>query len=158
MSTLPLQATEKRPGTKEAGDTGREALAAKLLEVLPYDVRAQIVAEIAEGKAEENAFGSAQRLAAVRYANEVNGIVTAAAEKSAEASRELPQIVIQPPPQAEVSTDAQARLLATLAHGGGPYDAPYPGRLAELPKPAVQPMRGLVRVQVRVQPNGNGNS
>jgi hypothetical protein len=141
------------PGTKEAGDLVRAQLAEMLLEALPLAESAKVLGELiaATKSPEASAYSAAARLAALRYANELNGVVTAAEEKAGQAVVELPEIIVAPPPGMDGSSAEGIAPERTRQPGGvrpGPYDATYPGKLPPEPEPETPgPMKGAVTVK-----------
>lgn len=84
-----------KAGSKDAGLEALEELAAKLLEIFPLDERANAIKAIATNTSKES-FGDGTRLAAIKYANEINGIVTVTEDKTAQkAETQLPVIIVE---------------------------------------------------------------
>jgi hypothetical protein len=84
-----------KAGGRSAGEDCLRKTAELLLTVFPLQERVDAIKEIAQ-IAPADANGASARLAAVRYAMELNGIVTVADDKRAQnAAEALPTIVIE---------------------------------------------------------------
>lgn len=135
------------PGSKEFGDAAREQLAAALLKELPLKQRAALVVELTKGVATPDAaYGAAigARLNALRYINELSGVVTVAQEKEAEVEGSLPQIIFHGPPPPRPSSVEALKLLATAK--GSQYDEAFPSSPPEPPEPP-KPFQSVVTVR-----------
>ena len=135
------------PGTKEFGLEVRQQVAGYLAKELPPRQRAKILAGLVKGQADGDAAYASQiasRLAALRYVDELTGVVTVAQEKGAQAVLELPQILIaaDAPPPSPGSAEA-LRLLATAK--GSQYDEAFPASPEPPPEPP-KPFKSAVTV------------
>jgi hypothetical protein len=100
---VPILATtiiksDSKAGSREAGQQALDDLAQRLLEIFPMPERAAIIKEIAYLHPDQS-FGAGTRLAAVKYANDINGIVTVVDDKLAgRGDSSLPVIIIEDMP------------------------------------------------------------
>lgn len=150
------------PGSKEFGDAAREQLAAALLKELPLKERATLLVELVRngqatsGKEDKQAdpasmspfaaYGAAigARLTALKYINELSGVVTVAQEKEAESTVSLPQIIIEGEPPPRPGSAEALRLLATAK--GSQYDEAFPSSPPAPPEPP-KPFQSVVTVR-----------
>ena len=142
--TLPALLNGPTPGGKEAGERGLAELAAYLEKELPYKKRASLLVQLTS-QAEGVEKGVPQScLAALKYVNDLCGLVTRAEEKGAEDPVPLPQIVVFGEPEARPTSVDALKLLATAK--GSQYDETFPSSPPDPPKPP-QPFKSAVTVQ-----------
>ncbi len=97
-------------------------------------------------KAEGASPAAATRLAALRYIDELCGVVTVAQEKPGDTPQEFLQIFVDGPPPPRPGSAEALRLLATAK--GSPYDETFPSTPESESEPAPpRPFKSAFRVE-----------
>lgn len=144
VKTLPTLLDGPTPGGKEAGEKGLAELAAYLEADLPYRTRAKLLVQLTS-QSEGVEKGVPQScLAALKYINDLCGLVTLAQQKEAESEESLPQIIFHGPPPPRPSSVEALKLLATAK--GSQYDEAFPSSPPDPPEPP-KPFQSVVTVR-----------
>jgi len=118
-------------------------MAAYLEHGMPAKERAKRIIALSRQEDASPGMGNPQAvLAALKYMNELSGVVTQ--EKGAEETAPLPQIVVFGEPEARPTSVDALKLLATAK--GSQYDETFPSSPPDPPKPP-QPFKSAVTVQ-----------
>lgn len=136
-------------GGKEAGEAIRKQLAAWLDEKMPPSERAAKLVDLLKQQAENPMPGAGNpnaQLAVLRYINELSGVVTMVQEKGADASVELPQIIVHGEPPPRPGSREALELLQQAK--GSQYDEKFPLSPPAPPEPP-KPFKSAVSVQER---------